>query len=385
MGTAANIWQGQILLVDDDPILLELGSAGLRSAGFHVDVATDGQNALDLLSHFAHDLVITDLEMPRMDGLELIKRIRSNIATESLPVIVITGLDIACTLDSAYLAGATSFMTKPINWPTFAHHARYVLRSSRQQAELRAVRDSIDSASRIKSNILSSAAHEFRNPLAIIDATAQRLMSLADKNQLTSEEVVQRVEKIRASVQRMTRLIERALTAARMDQGIIPIEFGPCNVEMIVSEVCARQQELAGDHVFSCDLAGLPEIIQADASSLEQVFTNLLSNAVKYSPDAPNIEIFAYTQDRHVAISVRDHGIGIDEEDLHRIGERFFRTKTSSNIPGTGIGLNLVKMLVEEHDGTVNVESVKGEGSTFTIRLPISGPDLSQQADAKVA
>jgi signal transduction histidine kinase len=320
-----------------------------------------------------------------MDGLELIKRIRSNIATESLPVIVITGLDIACTLDSAYLAGATSFMTKPINWPTFAHHARYVLRSSRQQAELRAVRDSIDSASRIKSNILSSAAHEFRNPLAIIDATAQRLMSLADKNQLTSEEVVQRVEKIRASVQRMTRLIERALTAARMDQGIIPIEFGPCNVEMIVSEVCARQQELAGDHVFSCDLAGLPEIIQADASSLEQVFTNLLSNAVKYSPDAPNIEIFAYTQDRHVAISVRDHGIGIDEEDLHRIGERFFRTKTSSNIPGTGIGLNLVKMLVEEHDGTVNVESVKGEGSTFTIRLPISGPDLSQQADAKVA
>ena len=148
MGTAANIWQGQILLVDDDPILLELGSAALSRAGFHVDVATDGQNALDLLSHLAYDLVITDLEMPRIGGLELIKRIRSNVATENLPVIVITGLDIACTLDSAYSAGATSFTTKPINWPSFAHHVRYVLRSSRQQDELRAVRNSIDSASR---------------------------------------------------------------------------------------------------------------------------------------------------------------------------------------------------------------------------------------------
>ena len=102
MDTAANTWQGQILLVDDDQILLELGSAALRRAGFHVDVATDGQNALDLLSHLAHDLVITDLEMPRIGGLELIKRIRSNVATENLPVIVITGLDSDHTLNSAY-------------------------------------------------------------------------------------------------------------------------------------------------------------------------------------------------------------------------------------------------------------------------------------------
>jgi PleD family two-component response regulator len=137
MGTSTNTWQGQILLADDDRILLQLGSTALSRAGFHVDIATDGQHAFDLLSLTAYDLVITDLRMPRMDGLELIRRIRSDAATKDLPVIVITGLEIADSLDTAYSAGATSFATKPINWRPFAYHARYVLRSSRQQEELR--------------------------------------------------------------------------------------------------------------------------------------------------------------------------------------------------------------------------------------------------------
>jgi signal transduction histidine kinase len=88
-----------------------------------------------------------------------------------------------------------------------------------------------------------------------------------------------------------------------------------------------------------------------------------------------------------VVISVRDHGIGIDEDDLCRIGERFFRARTSTGIAGTGIGFNIAKTLVEMHDGAVSVESKKGVGSTFTVRLPIAGPDQSEQteqADTKV-
>jgi len=118
---------------------------------------------------------------------------------------------------------------------------------------------------------------------------------------------------------------------------------------------------------------------------VEQMLANLLSNAVKYAPDAPNIEVKARKEGNHMVISVRDHGIGIDEDELHRIGERFFRAKTSTGIAGTGIGINLVKTLVEIHGGTVNVESKKGEGSIFTIRLPVGGPDQSEQADTRAA
>jgi signal transduction histidine kinase len=229
------------------------------------------------------------------------------------------------------------------------------------------------------------ASHEFRTPLAIIDGNAQRMKRKADKAQLTPEEAAQRVKKIRYAVGSMTRLMESTLAAARMEEGNIRIEIEPCDIGKVVREVCVSQQEIAPTHVIICDLVGLPETIQADAGSLEQVFTNLLSNAVKYAPGAPDIEVKAHIDGDQVVVSVRDHGLGIDEDELDRIGERFFRATTSTGIAGTGIGVYLVKMLVEEHGGSLNVESIKGEGSTFTISLPVAGPDQSAQADIKVA
>ena len=237
----------------------------------------------------------------------------------------------------------------------------------------------------LQRQFVSMASHEFRTPLAIIDGVAQRMKRRAGKNQLTPEDAVQRVEKIRSAVRRMTRLMESTLTAARMQEGKIKVEIGPCDITKVVNDVCARQREVAGSHTISCHFTDIPETIQADTGSLEQVLTNLLANAVKYSPDAPDIDVTVRREGHHVVISVSDHGIGIDEDDLRRIGERFFRAKTSTGIAGTGIGLNLVKTLVEEHGGTLGVESAKGDGSIFTIRLPIAGPDRCERAASRVA
>jgi PAS domain S-box-containing protein len=239
--------------------------------------------------------------------------------------------------------------------------------------------------SEMQRKFVSMASHEFRTPLAIIDTTAQRLKSQANKKELTPEDTVQRVEKIRSAVQRMTRLMESTLAAARIQEGKLKIEIESCDIGEVVREACTRQQDIASKHTISCNLAELPKIIQADTGFLEQILTNLLSNAVKYAPDAPDIEVKAFTDDDQVVISVRDHGLGIDVDDLQSMFQRFFRAKTSTGISGTGIGLNLVKMLVEEHGGTVEVESKKGEGSTFTVRLPITGPDQSEKMDTMVA
>ncbi len=236
---------------------------------------------------------------------------------------------------------------------------------------------------KLQREFVSMASHEFRTPLAIIDTAAQRLKRRADS--ATPEEAVKRADKIRGAVKRMTRLMDSTLTAARMEEGKIRVEIKPCDIGKVVAEICAVQQEIAQTHVISYDLADLPETIQADIGSLEQVLTNLLSNAVKYALDAPDIEVKAGTKGDQVVISVRDHGIGIDEDELGRIGERFFRARTSTGTAGTGIGLNLAKTLVEMHGGTVSVESTKGEGSTFTVRLPIAGPEQTEQADTKAA
>ncbi len=237
----------------------------------------------------------------------------------------------------------------------------------------------------LQRQFVTMASHEFRTPLAIIDTTAQRIKSRADKDQLSCEDASSRVEKIRGAVRRMTRLMESTLTAARMEEGKISVEIMSCNIAQVIGEVCARQQEIETTHTITCDLGDLPATIQADEGSLEQVLSNLLSNAVKYSPGAPQIKVGACTKGNDILICVRDHGLGIDEEDLPRIGERFFRAKSSTGITGTGIGLNLVNKLVEMHGGKLWIESKKGEGSSFTISLPISGPVESGNVEERVA
>ncbi len=238
---------------------------------------------------------------------------------------------------------------------------------------------------RLQKEFVSMASHEFRTPLAIIDSSAQRLKSQIGKNNLTPEDVARRVETIRGAVQRMTRLMESTLSVARMESGKVKTQLESCSIAKIVQEVCTAQQVVATNPIATFGLTDLPETIQGDANALEQVFTNLLSNAVKYAPDGSKIEVTGSTQGKHVVISVRDHGIGIDEEDMDRIGERFFRAKTSTGIEGTGIGLNLVKTMIEEHGGTIKIKSIRDKGSTFTVSLPILGPDLNPQSRTRVA
>ncbi len=251
-------------------------------------------------------------------------------------------------------------------------------------SELRQALDKEKELNVLQRQFVSMASHEFRTPLAIIDSAAQRMKSRIKRDRLTPEDASLRIEKIRAAVQRMTRLMESTLSAARLQEGKIKIEIAPCNVAQVVRETCERNQEIAHNHLISCRIGTLPETIQADAGALEQILTNLLSNALKYAPDAPSISVNADSDGDDVRIAVQDYGLGIDADELERIGERFFRAKTSTGIEGTGIGLNLIKTLVEMHDGTIMVESTKGKGSTFVVRLPVCGPATSttSQVDA---
>ena len=244
--------------------------------------------------------------------------------------------------------------------------------------ELEAALNKQKELNELQRQFVSMASHEFRTPLAIIDATAQRLKKRADR--MSSDDALSRIDKIRHAVARMTQLMESTLTAARLEDGRVAVDIRPCPIERIIHEACARHQDIAKNHVISCDTAGLPELIRADANALEQILTNLLSNAVKYAPQSPNVGVDAYCDHGDIVIEVTDHGIGIDADDLPNMFNRFFRAKTSAGIAGTGIGLNLVKTLAEMHGGTVAVASTKGVGSKFSVRLPIDGPATPDQS-----
>ncbi|ADK99554.1 response regulator [Brevundimonas subvibrioides] len=129
--------EARLLFVDDDPILREFAQVNLASAAAEVDVAADGVEALEALSRHRYDLLLVDLDMPRMDGFELLAHLRADPATAHLPVVVETGREDVEAIDRAFRAGATAFVTKPLNWRLLTYQLRFTLRAARAEAVLR--------------------------------------------------------------------------------------------------------------------------------------------------------------------------------------------------------------------------------------------------------
>lgn len=252
----------------------------------------------------------------------------------------------------------------------------------RQSHELELALEKEKELNALQRQFVAMASHEFRTPLTIIDNAAQLLKRGADK--VTPETAIKRSERIREAVHRMTQLMDSTLSAVRMQDGHVNVRIRDCDLAKVIDTVVLHQQEIARNHQIACDVGALPSSIQGDPEALTQVFTNLLSNAVKYAPDAPEIEVAASVDGGDALIAIKDKGIGIEPDALSKIGERYFRANTSTGIAGTGIGLNLVKTLVEMHDGSMQIDSTEGEGSTFTIRLPIDGPTMTADPEEPV-
>ena len=224
----------------------------------------------------------------------------------------------------------------------------------------------------LQRNFVAMASHEFRTPLAIIDGHTQRLISMRDR--LTTEELAERARKIRSMVRRMTQLIDNLIGSARLVDARIDLYYHPTPVDLtsLVREICQLQRELTPDARIREQIQAQPLLVRGDASLLSQLFSNLVSNAVKYSPGGGLIRVIAAREGTQIAVVVEDHGIGIPEADRERVFERYYRGSNTSGIGGSGVGLSLVRTIVDLHKGTIALDTREGEGSRFTIRFPIN-------------
>jgi len=222
----------------------------------------------------------------------------------------------------------------------------------------------------LQRNFVSMASHEFRTPLGIIDGHAQRMISMRDR--LTADELVERARKVRNAVRRMTQLIANLISSSRLIDGRIGFNYHPTQVDLmaIVREACHLQRELTPDAPLLDCLEKEPLMVYGDASLLSQVLGNLMSNAVKYSPNGAPIRITSSQDGAHVAVVIEDRGIGIPDTDRERVFERYYRGSNTSGIVGSGVGLYLVKTIIDLHQGSIMLDSRENEGSRFTLRLP---------------
>ena len=224
----------------------------------------------------------------------------------------------------------------------------------------------------LQRNFVSMASHEFRTPLTIIDGHARRLIKT--KETLPPDEIGERAGKIRAAVLRLTHLIDNLLKSARLFDGGAGLYFHPAKMDMaaLLREVCQLHREMVPGTQISERFVSAPIPMIGDPKLLFQVFSNLLSNSVKYSPGGGTIDVEGKMVADEVVVAIADRGIGIPTGDLERLFERYSRGSNVSGIVGTGVGLYLVKMVVDLHGGNVEVKSEEGSGSRFTIRLPLA-------------
>ncbi len=227
----------------------------------------------------------------------------------------------------------------------------------------------------LQRKFVAMVSHEFRTPLAIIDSRAHRALRKLDT--LSSEAMAEQLQGIRSQVTRVTGLIEQMLASARLEAGTVEFKPASFNLRELIDDACSQQDEISPNHAIDLELCDVPEDFVGDQKMLRQIFVNLLSNAVKYSPDGKRVKVRGVCVDQRLRFDITDYGLGVPEAELPELFTHCFRASTSEGIAGTGIGLYLVKSFADFHEGELHVQSSVGQGSTFTLWLPLGSRDAS--------
>lgn len=241
------------------------------------------------------------------------------------------------------------------------------------ERELQAARRKAEQALQLRDQFLSLASHELRTPLTSVLGNLQLLQRRVSKENSLSPRDLRTLQIIADQTNRFNKMVLSLLDISRIETGQLSIERAPVDVCALVGRVVEEVLSTSGECVIDVQYAIQAAIIQGDELRLEQVFQNLIQNALKYSARTPTITVTVRQDAARVYVDVQDQGIGIPEAALPHLFDRFYRAPNTQGwrTSGMGIGLFVVKEIVELHGGQVTVTSAEGQGSTFTVALPL--------------
>jgi signal transduction histidine kinase len=390
-----------ILVIDDSPEYLRL-LGELFSPLYSVRVALSGRRALEIAAAHTPDLVLLDVMMPEMDGYAVLAELRRDPHTREVPVIFVTGLEAAADEHRGFALGAADYVVKPYNADIVLARVRLHLELKQARDRLReqnaALEAEIEHRTRVERVVRSlnarlrtrtdalersvgdlgafsySVSHDLRAPLRTISGFAELLVE-TETAQL-SEEGRGMLERIISGVRRMERMIADVLAYSRVER--TEVRLAPVYLRAVAQEVV---RELAPAYPDTEVVVGALPTVVADAAMVRQIFANLIGNALKFSAlvARPRIEINTDGDSLAPTIEVRDNGVGFESRHAARLFGLFQRLHSEAAFPGTGVGLAIVKRLVERHGGTIIAKSDPGVLTTFSFTLR---PELEQESSA---
>ena len=366
--------QKPVVLVVDDNADLRVYISELLAANYRVRTATDGCEALRSIEESLPDIVVSDVMMPRMTGIELVQAIRANPATIALPIILLSARAGEEASAEGLDAGSDDYLTKPFT----AHELRVRVRSHLKLAQARRqwISD-LELANRELDAFSYSVAHDLRGPLRTIDGFSQ-MLQLENTSQL-DDEGLRRFDMIRKAVQRMTQLIDDLLSLARMGRReLIRVPF---DLAAVVRTVALQLSEAHPSRSIELVIAQ-PAEVYADPHLLQIALENLLGNAWKFTAKraSARVEFGSLVVGGETCFFIRDNGAGFDQKYASKLFAVFHRLHAASEFEGTGVGLATVKRVVARHGGRVWAEGEVGRGTTFYFSLGSAGVAVAPQS-----
>jgi len=371
------VWKERILVADDEERVCQTLEEFLTLRGYLVDAASGGPEAIKLLEENVYALLLTDLMMPRMNGLELMEQARE--LDPDLMVVIITGFGTIETAVQALKQGAYDYVLKPFSLMEIERTVDRALEKRRlthENLQLAEVNRKLREIDALKSDLLGIVSHEFRTPLTSLKGYVSLLRSCGLGPLVETQ--VEALEAVDENTRRLEKLVDNILVLAEVGGGGAEIRMQDVNLgaalERAVQE-CSSEIAAAGLDI-RVEIDGELPPVRGDFDKLVMAFANLVENAVKFRSETPKIEARVVSNSHRgagwVDVVVADNGIGISEPDLNTIFGHFVQVDMSATrrVGGVGLGLSVVKEIINSHGGSVKVQSKLGEGTTVTVSLP---------------
>lgn len=362
-----------ILLVDDVPANLLALEGVLESDDCETVSASSGEAALAAVAAREFAVALVDVQMPGMDGIELAARMQELTTTKNwdVPIIFMTAIDADRRgVSQAYSSGAVDFLQKPLDAEAIRSKVQVFVRffRSKERARLR-----LEEALRAREELLAMVSHDLRTPLNVVSLAARRIEQLAEGTAVGTSTKKSASIILRATT-RMNRLVEDLLDLSKIESGQpVSIECSDTDVVELAREAADQFEPIAASRGVTVIAAGGPPVVaQCDADRIRQVLENLVGNAVKFSSSGGVVRVRATRYEAGVSLEVSDEGVGIPSVQLPRIFDAYWQGGEQRR-RGAGLGLSIVKAIVDAHGGRVAASSVVGQGTTITVTLPASG------------
>lgn len=350
-----------ILVIDDEPDNYDVIDTFLGEE-YQLNYAPGGQEALDLLETFKPEVILLDLMMPNMSGIEFSKIIKADPKWRHVPIIMVTSLTSKEDMSRCLAAGADDFISKPVNRVELRARLQSMLRIKQQY-------DNVQALLRLREDMVNMMVHDLRNPIASILLAAEVLRHPG----LAPEKRQKKLEQIVLGGQELRSLVDDLLLMAKLESGKLILNRSQVDLDQLCRSAVAGLDTIAAQKNLQMvlQLPSLPvNTVTIDPALFRRTIDNLLSNAIKFSPrDSQITLLLEHSETEGIRIQVADLGPGVSHELRQSIFEKYEIGTLLKGASQTGLGLAFCKIVVEAHGGKISVEDNLPRGSVFTITL----------------